>query len=117
MLDEVSPDNPVFLHDWTNHLAWVNSAALKAAKITKSTPDPEDGVIDRDSAGNPTGTLHNKALGLVTAVMPPPRSRRWKSALYGSSASSIVMASPASQPPNSTPCASMPIAPWNQRTS
>ncbi len=21
MLDEVSPDNPVFLHDWTNHLA------------------------------------------------------------------------------------------------
>jgi predicted amidohydrolase YtcJ len=25
MLDEVSPDNPVFLHDWTNHLGWVNS--------------------------------------------------------------------------------------------
>ena len=72
MLDEVSPDNPVFLHDWTNHLAWVNSAALKAAKITKNTPDPEDGVIDRDSSGNPTGTLHNKALGLITAVMPPP---------------------------------------------
>jgi len=72
MLDEVSPDHPVFLHDWTNHLAWVNSAALKAAKITKDTPDPEDGVIDRDSSGNPTGTLHNKALGLITAVMPPP---------------------------------------------
>jgi predicted amidohydrolase YtcJ len=32
MLDEVAPDNPVFLHDWTNHLGWVNSAALKAAK-------------------------------------------------------------------------------------
>ena len=72
MLDEVSPDNPVFLHDWTNHLAWVNSAALKAAKITKDTPDPQSGVIDRDSAGNPTGTLHDKALGLITAVMPPP---------------------------------------------
>jgi len=72
MLDEVSPDNPVFLHDWTNHLGWVNTAALKAAKITKDTPDPEDGVIDRDSSGNPTGTLHDKALGLITAVMPPP---------------------------------------------
>jgi predicted amidohydrolase YtcJ len=72
MLDEVSPDNPVFLHDWTNHLAWVNSAALKAAKITKDTPDPPGGVIDRDSSGNPTGTLHDKALGLITAVMPPP---------------------------------------------
>ena len=73
MLDEVAPDNPVFLHDWTNHLAWVNSAALKAAKITKDTPDPPGGVIDRDSSGNPTGTLHDKALGLITAVMPPPK--------------------------------------------
>jgi predicted amidohydrolase YtcJ len=72
MLDEVSPDNPVFLHDWTNHLAWVNSAALQAAKITKDTPDPPAGVIDRDSSGNPTGTLHDKALGLITAAMPPP---------------------------------------------
>ena len=72
MLDEVSPDNPVFLHDWTNHLAWVNSAALEAAKITKDTADPPAGVIDRDSSGNPTGTLHDKALGLITAAMPSP---------------------------------------------
>jgi hypothetical protein len=75
MLDEVSPDNPVFLHDWTNHLAWVNSAALKAAKITKDTPDPPAGVIDRDSSGNPTGTLHDKALGLIVAAMPPPEDK------------------------------------------
>ena len=72
MLDKVAPDNPVFLHDWTNHLAWVNSAALKAAGIDNDTPNPEAGVIDRDSNGNPTGTLHDKALGLITAVMPPP---------------------------------------------
>ena len=75
MLDEVSPDNPVFLHDWTNHLAWVNSAALKAAKITKDTPNPPAGVIDRDSSGNPTGTLHDKALGLIVAAMPPPKDK------------------------------------------
>ena len=31
MLDEVAPDNPVFLHDWTDHLGWVYSAALTAA--------------------------------------------------------------------------------------
>ena len=73
MLDDVAPDNPVFLHDWTNHLGWVNSAALAAAKITKDTPDPIAGVIDRDDSGNPTGTLHDKALGLITAVMPPPK--------------------------------------------
>ena len=75
MLDEVAPDNPVFLHDWTNHLAWVNTAALKAAKITKDTPDPPAGVIDRDSSGNPTGTLHDKALGLIVAAMPPPKDK------------------------------------------
>ena len=74
MLDDIAPDNPVFLHDWTNHLAWVNSAALKAAKITKDSPDPVGGVIDRDSSGNPSGVLHDKALGLITAVMPPPPS-------------------------------------------
>ena len=72
MLDEVSPDNPVFLHDWSNHLGWVNSAALKAAGITKDTPDPKNGVIDRDSSGNPTGTLHDKALGVIKAKMPKP---------------------------------------------
>jgi predicted amidohydrolase YtcJ len=72
MLDDITPDNPVFLHDWTNHLAWVNSAALKAVNITKDTPDPVGGVVDRDSSGNPTGVLHDKALGLVVAVMPPP---------------------------------------------
>lgn len=75
MLDDIAPDNPVFLHDWTNHLAWVNTAALKAAKITKNTPDPQGGVIDRDGSGNPTGTLHDKALGLITAVMPPPKDK------------------------------------------
>jgi len=75
MLDEVSPDNPVFLHDWTNHLGWVNTAALKAAKITKDTLDPPAGVIDRDSSGNPTGTLHDKALGLIVAAMPPPEDK------------------------------------------
>jgi len=75
MLDEVAPDNPVFLHDWTNHLGWVNTAALKAAKITKDTPDTPAGVIDRDSSGNPTGTLHDKALGLIVAAMPPPKDK------------------------------------------
>ena len=72
MLDDIAPDNPVFLHDWSNHLGWVNSAALKAAGITKDTPDPKGGVIDRDSSGNPTGTLHDKALGVIVAKMPLP---------------------------------------------
>lgn len=45
MLDDISPDNPVYLHDDTNHLSWLNSAALKAAHITKDTKDPSGGHI------------------------------------------------------------------------
>ena len=51
-LDKAAPDNPVYLHDDTNHLGWLNTAALKAAKITNETPDPAGGAIDRDSSGN-----------------------------------------------------------------
>jgi len=40
-LDEVAPDNPVYLHDWTNHLLAVNTKALEAAKITKDTKGKE----------------------------------------------------------------------------
>jgi predicted amidohydrolase YtcJ len=72
MLDEIAPNNPVYLHDFTNHLAWVNSKALEAAKITKDTPDPPGGVIERDSSGNPTGVLHDSAIAPIAAAMPPP---------------------------------------------
>jgi hypothetical protein len=69
-LDAQSPNNPVILHDWTNHLAWVNSAALTAAGIDANTPNPAAGVIDHDSSGNPNGVVHDKALGIVFAAKP-----------------------------------------------
>lgn len=37
------------------------------------TQNPQGDVIDRDSSGNPTGILHDKALGLITAMMPTPK--------------------------------------------
>ncbi len=72
MLDKVAPDNPVYLHDDTNHLGWLNSAALKAAKITKDTPDPAGGHIGRDKDGNPTGVIYDGAAALVIKAMTPP---------------------------------------------
>ena len=71
MLDDISPDNPVYLHDDTNHLSWLNSAALKAANITKDTKDPVGGHIGRDKEGNPTGVLYDAAQALVIKVMTP----------------------------------------------
>lgn len=56
-LDTVVPDRPAILLDFTIHDAWLNTAALKAANITKDTPDTLPGVTYwvRDEEGNPTG--------------------------------------------------------------
>ena len=61
MLDEVAPNNPTVLRDISGHSSWVNSAALKAAKITAATPNPPAGVIERDSKGEPIGIMRETA--------------------------------------------------------
>ena len=76
MLDAVAPDNPVLLHDDTNHLQWVNSKALETAAITNDTPDPPGGQFDRDSSGELTGIVREKAAALITKHMPPPQRAR-----------------------------------------
>ena len=70
-LDEVSPNHPVYLQRNCNHLAVVNTAALKLAGITRETPDPDGGKIDRDPVtGEPTGLLRENAQGLVQRAIP-----------------------------------------------
>ena len=68
-LDAVVPDRPVFLPNRDHHGAWVNSRALELAGIDGRTPDPVDGRIERDTYGNPTGTLHEGAMGLVERLI------------------------------------------------
>ncbi len=70
-LDEVQP-LPVFLTSLDVHSAWVNSAALAAAGITRDTPDPPGGRIVRDAAGEPTGLLLERAVELVAPHVPRP---------------------------------------------
>src|SRR5690606_6783206 len=70
-LDRVVADRPVFLPNRDGHGAWVNSRALDLAGIDARTPDPADGRIERDAAGNPTGTLHEGAMSLVNHLLPP----------------------------------------------
>ncbi len=69
-LDSVVPDRPAFLPNRDGHGAWANSRALELAGITKDTPDPDDGRIERDSNGIPTGTLHEGAMALVNHLLP-----------------------------------------------
>jgi predicted amidohydrolase YtcJ len=64
-LDPISPENPVALDRKDGHSVWVNSAALRLAGINSETPDPAGGVIDRDAAGHPSGTLRENAVELL----------------------------------------------------
>ena len=71
-LDPVSQENPVILTPCYGHLMVVNSRALDSAKITKGTPDPSGGKIDRDLISNEaTGILREEAMDLIEAIIPP----------------------------------------------
>ncbi|MFN8573099.1 MAG: amidohydrolase [Gemmatimonadaceae bacterium] len=69
-LDRVTPYNPAYLNHATGHFGVANSVALKMANITKDTPDPPGGTIDRNPDGTPTGILKESAQGLVRRLMP-----------------------------------------------
>jgi predicted amidohydrolase YtcJ len=71
-LDAVVPDHPVYLTAKSLHAAWANTVALNLAGIADDTPNPADGVIQRDSSGHATGVLLESAMALVDAVIPEP---------------------------------------------
>jgi predicted amidohydrolase YtcJ len=70
-LDSISPDNPVFLRQFSGHMAVINTAGLRLAGITRDTPDPRGGQIERDEAGQPTGLLKDNAVDLIEPLLPP----------------------------------------------
>jgi len=66
LIDPVSPDNPVLLSRTDGHSVLVNSYVLKNSGITKDTPDPFGGEIQRDpETGEPTGILKESAQRLI----------------------------------------------------
>jgi predicted amidohydrolase YtcJ len=71
-LDAIAPNNPVYLTAKSLHAGWVNTAAMKLANITASTPDPQNGQVQRDAQGNATGILLETAMELAAQVVPDP---------------------------------------------
>ncbi len=71
-LDAIAPDNPVFLVRVDGHIGWVNSAAIKLAKIDKATKNTAGGEIERDGNGEATGILKETAQELVSNLIPQP---------------------------------------------
>ncbi|MCA9833602.1 MAG: amidohydrolase [Thermomicrobiales bacterium] len=69
-LDAVAPDHPVIVMRTCHHIMAVNSLALKLAGIDANTPDPDDGTIDRDEHGEPTGVLREKVMNWVRDAQP-----------------------------------------------
>ena len=71
LLDQLFPDQPVYLESSFGHAAWANSRALAIAGIDAATEDPPAGVIERDPAtGEPSGTLREAAMLLVKDKVP-----------------------------------------------
>lgn len=77
LIDKVSPVNPVVLSRADGHSVLVNSFVLKASGITRDTPDPFGGEIQKDPVtGEPTGILKENAESLIiTGESKPDRSR------------------------------------------
>jgi len=70
-LDKIAPNNPVYLTRADGHASIANSAALKLANITRTTPAPDGGAINKDINGEPTGMLIDRAQRLVSQLVPP----------------------------------------------
>jgi len=71
LLDQVSTEIPIYIRSFDQHSAWVNSKALEMCNISRDTPDPLGGLIERDETGEPCGTLRDAAVVLVETTLPP----------------------------------------------
>ncbi len=57
-LDLATDRHPVRLTHRSGNAHVLNSLALRLLGISRETPDPEGGLIDRDTSGEPTGLLY-----------------------------------------------------------
>ncbi len=62
-IDEVLPNNPVYLQHTSGHMGVANSLALEKLKVTAATPNPEGGNIDRmPGTQEPSGLVQETAM-------------------------------------------------------
>jgi predicted amidohydrolase YtcJ len=72
-LDTVSHDNPVVFYHQNGQVCVVNSQGLELARVTRLTPVPQGGAVDKDAeTGELTGVLRDAATNLIWNVIPEP---------------------------------------------
>jgi hypothetical protein len=77
-LDEAAPDHPVALLHRSMHASVLNSKALALAGITRETPEPEGGVIDRElDTGEPSGILFEMTAYVRDKLLPTLSQKEW----------------------------------------
>lgn len=81
LIDEVTPEHPVFIYHANPRMVLVNSRALKIAGIDKNTKEIEGGEIVRDPKGEPTGILKDAAISLVKKFTPVMATRNYAAVL------------------------------------
>ena len=81
-LDAAFGKRPVQLISEDGSVAWVNSAALAAARIGRGTADPEDGRVIRNAHGEATGILEGSLVKRLQALLPAPTAQDRTRALF-----------------------------------
>ena len=81
-IDSFTVEIPVVLGRLDGHMALANSKALELAGITKETPNPPGGLIERDEHGEATGILRDNAENLLWTVIPPESDGEMDAALH-----------------------------------
>lgn len=93
-LNQVSPENPVYLVHASGHAAFANDKALELAGVTGRTQVTGDGEIILDASGKPTGILNEVAQALVEPIIPrdsaEQRERQLQLALQALAANGIT---------------------------
>jgi len=76
LIDDVTPEHPVWVHRSDLHMALANTLAMKLAGVTSDAADMPGGEIVRGPAGRPTGIFKDAATSLVERAIPPPSPAR-----------------------------------------
>ncbi|MDB5656430.1 MAG: amidohydrolase [Tardiphaga sp.] len=79
-LDQVAPNNPVYLKRTCGHVGVINTQAMRAAGIGHNTPSPDGGMIERRD-NRLTGLIAERALRLIVEAAPKPSAERLRDAI------------------------------------
>ncbi|VFQ61397.1 unnamed protein product [Cuscuta campestris] len=89
-IDDITPQNPVWLSRMDGHMGLANSLALKLAGISRDTQDIDGGAIMKNSDGEPTGLLIDSAMKLVFSCIPEPSVQERRKAFLSASSLAVM---------------------------